>query len=106
MYLRYGILGLAALVTMTASAQMSSRADYPVEALKRHQEGRVGMRLTVSAMGVVAGCTVVQSSGSPYLDEDACRKVTRQARFEPGKNAHGEPVESQVNLAITYKLPR
>ena len=80
-------------------------ADYPVEALKKDQQGTVSIRLAVSAEGKVTGCEITASSGHRILDEAACSSMRRYAIFKPALESDGTPVESTFETSITYALP-
>jgi TonB family protein len=71
-------------------AQLFSDADYPTDALRRHEQGKVDFRLDIDAAGAVAGCTVTHSSGSASLDEATCRILRERARFRPARDADGK----------------
>lgn len=56
---------------------------YPPEARRRGEQGRVVVNLAIDAQGRVAGCEVVESSGSVRLDSQTCALARRHARFIP-----------------------
>jgi len=96
-------------MAMPACAQGPGRFfgpdNYPAEAVRLRQQGRVVMHLIISTTGIVTACTIATSSGSPSLDADACDKALRKVRFTPAKNDAGQPVESTYELAVRYVLP-
>ena len=53
-------------------ADWISSSDYPVSALRSATEGVVRIRLDVNTEGHVAGCTILQPSGSEALDTATC----------------------------------
>lgn len=73
--------------------------DYPVEALRRTEEGRVRVRLAVDRRGRARACAIVESSGSAALDEGTCRIFVRRARFEKG---HAGSIDMS---AVRWVLP-
>lgn len=81
------------------------QGDYPSSALRREEQGTVGMRITVGANGRVEACTVTSSSGSSALDDAACRGMQRYARYNPALNAAGDPISSTASQSIRYVLP-
>jgi TonB family protein len=82
-----------------------SRDDYPFEAIKNGWEGSVVADLTVSSEGRVIGCTVLQSSGHPVLDQKTCDVLRTRATFIPAHDANGRVVESHVRTPpITWAL--
>ncbi|MDD5275178.1 MAG: energy transducer TonB [Methylovulum sp.] len=78
------------------------KPDYPRMARQRHWEGRVVLRVYVTADGRCGELSVQRSSGHEVLDESALKAV-RQWRFVPGK--HGDAtVASWVNVPIEFAL--
>lgn len=65
------------------------------------REARVGKRtlvmLDVDAQGRVTGCRVTSSSGFPDTDAKVCELAYRQVRFEPARDAAGNPVPSRFH---------
>jgi periplasmic protein TonB len=76
--------------------------EYPALARKRGWQGRVLLAVTVDSDGSVQGVRVQSGSGHELLDEAALRAV-REWRFQPG-NRGGEPVASQVEVPVQFKL--
>ena len=60
------------------------------------REARIGksviVRLMVSAEGRVTGCSVYQPSPFPETDAKVCELSYNQIRFEPARDAQGNPV--------------
>ena len=83
--------------------QSTWRVDYPSEAVRKEQEGRVTFVLSIDDTGVVTNCVVTVSSGHPLLDQAACR-TGRNARFEPALDASGAPVASTLETTSVYDL--
>jgi protein TonB len=65
-------------------------ADYPRAA--NGAQGLVVTRLTVSATGSVASCSVSRSSGNPVLDATTCRLIRERFRFTPARDAAGNAI--------------
>jgi TonB family protein len=82
-----------------------SADDYPAAALRAEEQGRVGVRLTVSAHGLPSACTVTESSGSAILDRTTCLLFERRARFTPARDAAGETTEGSFSTAVMWQLP-
>lgn len=62
------------------------------------REARIGksviVRLSVSADGRVTGCSIHTPSPFPETDAAVCRLAMDQVRFEPARDANGNPVKS------------
>ena len=78
--------------------------NYPSAALRREEEGTVGVAVTIGANGRVTGCSVTRSSGSSRLDSAACSGMQRYARFNPAKDRNGNPTTGSYSTSITYRL--
>jgi periplasmic protein TonB len=80
--------------------------DYPARALREEREGTTRFRVTVGPDGRVTDCQVTGSSGSPDLDEAACKNITRRARFTPATDGEGNPTGGTYSNAIRWVIPR
>lgn len=78
--------------------------NYPARAMREEIEGTVGVRVTVTPDGRATGCQVTGSSGSPILDDAACKDMERYARFNPALDASGNPTTGSYSTRITYRL--
>ncbi|HEX7966905.1 MAG TPA: energy transducer TonB, partial [Stellaceae bacterium] len=78
------------------------KPDYPAEARRRGQQGRVVLRVEVSAAGTPLGVSVVSSSGHPALDQAAARAVEHW-RFNPATQA-GAPVQGAADVPFQFRL--
>lgn len=71
-------------------------SDYPREAGDAGIGKTILLQFDVETNGRVSGCTILESSGNPMLDEATCRLVERRYRFEPSRDAYGTAVPSAV----------
>lgn len=78
------------------------KPDYPSIAKSRGWQGKVMLRVLVSAEGAGLSVAVDQSSGHEALDESAVEAV-RRWRFIPAKRGE-TPVASSVLVPIVFKL--
>jgi periplasmic protein TonB len=85
-------------------SQWISNADYPPAASAAGQEGRTVFALDVDNKGRVTGCRIIQSSGSPLLDNTTCSSMVVNARFKPARGTDGKPVASAWQSAMQWKL--
>ena len=79
--------------------------DYPAEALTNRQAGTVAFKLDIDAMGNVAGCRIVDSSGSSALDTMTCALLFIRARFTPARDSVGTAVAGGFSSRITWVFP-
>lgn len=75
---------------------------YPVFSRRMNEEGKVQLRVRVSADGAALEVEIRQSSGFPRLDA-AAREAVSKWRFVPAKRGD-EAVESWVGVPIVFKL--
>lgn len=86
-------------------ANWATTNDYPTRALREERAGTTSFRVSVSADGRVASCSVTGSSGSPDLDEATCTNVTRRARFTPATDGEGNPTTGSYSGRIRWVIP-
>lgn len=82
-----------------------SAEDYPTDALRRGDEGTVGVRLTIGTDGRTSRCAVTASSHSPSLDAATCRILTERAGFAPARDRRGKPTIDHYSQRITWQIP-
>ena len=82
-----------------------SDEDYPTSALRRNQQGTVGVRLTVGRSGRVTRCIVTRSSHVPSLDAVTCQVLTTRARFEPARDRRGRTVIDYYKQRVIWRIP-
>ena len=75
---------------------------YPPEAKRNREQGVAVIRAQVTAEGVVAGASVLHSSGFPLLDQAALTTV-RGWRFDPARIA-GITAASNVEVPVRFRL--
>ncbi|HEX8483134.1 MAG TPA: energy transducer TonB [Allosphingosinicella sp.] len=86
-------------------AKLFSSDDYPAVARRNRQSGRVQFALLVQEDGRVADCTIVQTSGVPSLDAQACAMLKIRAKFEPARGHDGKPAKDALVGAIVWRMP-
>ncbi|WP_221239484.1 energy transducer TonB [Sphingomonas xinjiangensis] len=77
--------------------------DYPKEALRLKQEGSTQVLLPISKRGSALGCKVLDSSGSPSLDEATCTML-RKLKYNPARDADGRTVSGDFITRLQWKL--
>lgn len=75
---------------------------YPEQAVVQGLEGKVVLKLTVTAMGDIAQVEVKRSLGHG-CDEEAIRLVKEGPSWEPAMR-DGEPIESAVRVKVKFEL--
>ena len=80
--------------------------DYPSRALREEREGTTRFRVSVGPDGRVADCQVTGSSGSPDLDDAACKNITRRARFNPATDGDGKPTSGSYSNSVRWVIPK
>lgn len=79
--------------------------DYPVDALRAGEQGRVVASLWIDTAGKVASCTVTGSSGSASLDQATCRIALDKVTFTPATDRKGHALASRYTLPVRWILP-
>jgi protein TonB len=78
------------------------KPDYPAPAMQRGQQGRVVLRVEVSAVGTPLNVAVASTSGYGILDKAAVAAVETW-RFRPATQA-GTAVTGAVDVPIQFRL--
>lgn len=79
--------------------------DYPDEALRQQQQGKVVVELDIAASGAATACRTYQSSGSPSLDSKTCQLAMERLRFEPAwSEEECGPIAAKTWAAVTWRL--
>ncbi|MCL4800326.1 MAG: energy transducer TonB, partial [Burkholderiales bacterium] len=87
----------------TAASYLSAPAPrYPLAARRDGIEGRVTVRVLVSAQGTPARVEIAQSSGSEILDRAAVQAVSAW-RFAPARRG-SQPVDAWVLVPVEFHL--
>lgn len=76
---------------------------YPAEARRNKQEGKVTLRVGVSASGDPESVSVAKSSGYPLLDNSAVTTVRQKWKFRPA-SVNGVNISSVVNIPVRFAL--
>ncbi|MGZ3172830.1 MAG: energy transducer TonB [Croceibacterium sp.] len=87
-------------------ASWATTDDYPSRALREEKEGVTRFTVTVGTDGRVTNCTVTGSSGTPELDDAACRAITRRARFAPATDGEGNPTTGSYSNSVRWQIPK
>jgi periplasmic protein TonB len=87
-------------------AQWVTSDDYPPSALREEREGVTKVTWQINEQGRIENCSVVSSSGSPDLDETACRVLTRRGRYSPALDQSGKPMRSTQSRSIRWQIPK
>lgn len=77
---------------------------YPIDAVRRHAEGTVGVRIHVMESGTPAYVDVLHSSGDASLDQSV-REAVMLWRFQPASD-HGMPVPFDYVMNFDFNLTR
>lgn len=77
---------------------------YPRAALRRNESGNVLLRIMVGPDGVPTDVSLIEGSGSRYLDRAATDAV-RKWRFRPAMR-NGQPVSGEVRAPVSFSPQR
>jgi len=79
--------------------------DYPPDAIRQRQQGKVRVEIDVDTAGNVYRCTVLRTSGARSLDDAACRGFLERARFVAARDQQGLAIPSGYVVNFTWELP-
>lgn len=99
-----GFEGLPAADPISSPATWVRADDYPVEALRRDEEGSVAIFYVVGENGRVERCFVQQSSGSRLLDSHTCALVSSRGLFAPALDGSGKATKSAGRLRFRWDI--
>lgn len=85
-----------------AGMETNEAPTYPQIALRRREQGRVMLRVSVAADGSPLAVNVAQTSGYPSLDA-AAQSAVRRWRFIPATRA-GIPVSAVAEVPVRFRL--
>lgn len=94
-----------AVRALTEPGRWVSENDYPINALRRGEQGVTSFAITIGVDGRVRDCTVTGTSGSRELDAATCAKVSQRARFTPARDRHGEVAVGRYTNSIRWQIP-
>jgi TonB family protein len=75
---------------------------YPKTSERMGEEGKIRLRIEISASGLASKVTIIEPSGYARLDQAAIAAVKRW-RFEPARN-NGKPVGTSIEVPIRFSL--
>ncbi|MBU3078169.1 energy transducer TonB [Sphingomonas quercus] len=80
--------------------------DYPPSAIRDGIQGTSQLTFDINPQGRIENCRVTASSGSPLLDDTACKLVVRRGRYSPALDQAGNPMSGGTKtLRFTWRLP-
>ena len=79
--------------------------DFPRDPEHDVAQGTIRYQFIINAEGGVSHCSIVQSSGSPPLDETVCRLLQERARYAPGRDSFGHPQPDSGVGEVSLPLP-
>ncbi|HEU0135481.1 MAG TPA: energy transducer TonB [Allosphingosinicella sp.] len=86
-------------------SELFSDADYPVDALIRHAQGRTRFELFTDDKGVPYSCRILESAKEPSLDRVTCDLLMARARFTPALDLKGVAIPGSFVGSVVWRLP-
>lgn len=80
--------------------------DYPTSSLRMGHEGVTRFQLAIGTDGKVQSCEVTVSSGHAALDQAACDRLMRRARFVAATGPDGSAIPGTYSSAVRWTLPK
>lgn len=79
--------------------------DYPVEAQAFNIQGSAQYDAIVGVDGRIHRCRILRASSIRLFGAVTCEILRRRARFQPARDAAGNPIEDVVTGTISWGLP-
>lgn len=79
--------------------------DYPPRALREERTGTTAVAWDITTDGRIENCRVTSSSGSPDLDDAACKNITRRGRYKPALDDAGNPIKTSSSRRVVWRIP-
>lgn len=80
-----------------------SADDYPPSALDNNEQGDVSVTLAIGPSGRVTQC-FPNGSASTTLKNATCRLIVARARFDPARDASGNPTTGTFSGAVVWRI--
>lgn len=80
--------------------------NYPPAAIRRGEQGRVVVSISLDATGKPVRCENEIESGFTVLDRETCEIVMAKGQFEPARDKRGRGVASRYIMPVRWKLPQ
>lgn len=91
-------------VPLTNPSAWATDDDYPIAALRAHEQGSVAFRLDIGIDGVPAHCEITERV-STVLDDATCSVMMARARFSPARDRKGKPAPGSWSSRFRWELP-
>jgi protein TonB len=85
--------------------QLLTSNDYPMEAEQFHATGDVIFRVIVGADGNVEECRILRQTQVAAFGRVTCEIMRTRARFEPARDAAGNPVRDYFDGRFVFTSP-
>lgn len=79
---------------------------YPLDAIRRSEQGRTVAELRLDAAGWPTRCDIATSSGSASLDATTCAILMKHARFAPARDPDGVATAGTFTVPVRWVLPQ
>lgn len=87
------------------NAYIQEHIQYPTEAIKEKQQGRIITDFVVTAEGGFTNISVRKSGIYPSLSKEAIRLIQTMPKWKPAMQ-NGKPVNVAYSLPIVFRLPK
>ena len=91
-------------LAIQAVARRLTPAYYPPGALRNLKQGYSVVEVSIDPQGKAYQCTIVFSSGTRELDDQACAIFVRMPRFQPATDDSGQPIAQIYRERFAWHL--
>lgn len=78
--------------------------DYPTDLVDQGVQGTVGVVMNVDDHGQLTNCRIVETSGTPELDEATCGVLRKRAKFNPAVNRDGAAMAALTYWRVNWQI--
>ena len=80
--------------------------DYPMLLAISGVRGLVNFRLMVDEQGQTSSCHIQQSTRPAEFDALVCKMMMQRAKFQPARDAEGQPMASYYRNTVHFSIPQ
>jgi TonB family protein len=78
--------------------------SFPGLAAANRLAGTTTLRWTIDTQGKIGECTIIRSSGTPLLDNEACGQIRKRGAYQPAIGKDGKPMMWMETRQIIWSL--
>lgn len=93
-------------VPLNSPASWMGSNDYPESSTRRGENGIVQFRLNIGQDGAIEGCHVLYRTNPDEFADLTCKLIQKRAKFQPARDANGNPTRSFFVSKVRWMVRR